>query len=319
MSATDEHSATARRVRLAVCICTYRRPAVLDQLLAALVGIVRDVESLADVSLVVVDDDAEASAEATVAARRAEFSQLANVAEVVYAVSGSGNISTARNRALDEGAAVADFLAVVDDDCVPHGDWLRQLLVVQQRFDADIVSGACVDVPPDGAPEWFVSQPFATSTPDAAEGTPLEVGALKNSLFAAASLGRADVRFDDAYGRTGGEDSMFFYTAAARGLRHVYAPAAVVEERVPLERTTFRYQFRRAIWYGNTEATTSIASGRHRRVRIALSSAKRLASAMVAPFGRLARRERPNWRHSVCVAATGWGRLFGAFGLRLRH
>ncbi len=303
----------ARRVRLAVCVCTYRRPAVLDRLLAALVDIVRDVEPLAEVSLVVVDDDAEASAESTVAARRADFS------DVVYVVTGSGNISTARNRALDEGAAIAEFLAVVDDDCVPHGDWLRQLLVVQQRYDADVVSGACVDVPPDGAPGWFVSQPFATSTPDAVEGAPLEVGALKNSLFAAAALSRAGVRFDDAYGRTGGEDSMFFYTAAARGLRHVYAPAAIVEERVPLERTTFRYQFRRAIWYGNTEATTSIASGRHRRARVAFSSVKRLVSAVVAPFGRLARREPPNWRHSVCTAATGWGRLIGAFGLRLHH
>lgn len=313
MPAIDESAAPDQRVRLAVCICTYRRPEVLDQLLEALVGIAADVASLATVTVVVVDDDAAASAESTVDARRGDFT------DVVYAVTGSGNISTARNRAMDEGSKVADLLAVVDDDCIPHGDWLRQLLLVQRRYGADIVSGACVDVPPDDAPRWFTAQGFATATPPADEGAPLEVGALKNSLFSTAALRRAEVRFDDAYGRTGGEDSMFFYTAAAKGLSHVFAPAAVVEERVPLDRTTFRYQFRRAVWYGNTEATTSIASGRYGRARIAVSSAKRLAAAGVAPFGRVVRRRPAHWRQATCLVASGWGRLLGAFGVRLDH
>lgn len=299
---------------VAICVCTYRRPEVLAELLAALTSVVDEARELAAVSLVVVDDDPSGSAETTVLACRETFGDA-----VVYAVTGSGNISTARNRALDEGSKLAELVAFTDDDCIPHPDWLRQLLLVRRATGAEIVSGACVDVAPPGAPRWFVEQDFTTTTPPAAEGSSLEVGALKNSLFEAEALRRHGVRFDTAYGRTGGEDSMFFYTSAARGLRHVFAPRAVVEERVPLERTTYRYQFRRAVWYGNTEATTSIAAGRHGRARVAASSIRRAVVALLSPVGRLVQRQPPNWRHALCVSASGWGRLAGALGVRLRH
>ena len=305
---------TTEKCRVAICICTYRRPAVIEHLLQELRSVIRDANSVADVHIVVVDDDANESA------RGAVESQAGQVEwPISYVVSGSGNISTARNTAVAEGIRVADFLALIDDDCVPHHDWLRQLVAVQQRYGSDIVSGYCIDVAPEGAPRWFVDEPFVTPHTPMDDGASIDNGALKNTLLDASAIRRYNLGFDESYGRTGGEDSMFFYTAAHLGLSHRFASAAVVEERVPPDRATLRYQLRRALWYGNTEATTSIASGRHGRTRIALSSVKRILLAPARPIRRLATGKSSEWRYGLCVFLAGCGRLVGAFGVRLNH
>ena len=299
---------------VAICVCTHRRPEVLEQLLDRLVAVARDAEKLARTAVVVVDDDADASARAVADAHRDDFE-----GGVVYVVTGSGNISTARNRALDEGMAAGDWLALTDDDCLPREDWLRQLLIVQERFDADIVTGYCLDLPPDGAPRWYVEEPWLDPPTVHPDGARIDVGWVKNTLLRSDAVREHGLRFDEAFGQTGGEDAAFFHDIAALGLHHRHAAAAIVEETVPLHRTKLRYQLLRALWYGNSEANTTLRAGRSRRLRLAASSAKRMLGGFAHVIGRLRARQPSQWRWGVAIVLTGLGRLSRVFGIRLRH
>jgi succinoglycan biosynthesis protein ExoM len=300
------------RPTVAVCICTYRRPAVLGGLLDRLAEVAADAADIARVGVVVVDDDAGRSAEPVVDGRVFEGG-------VTYVATGSGNIATARNRALAEGVAAADLLALIDDDCLPHVDWVRQLVLARERFDADIVTGYCIDLPPAGAPRWYVDEPWVRPSPPLPDGTAVDAGGVKNALVTSEAVRRLDLGFDEAFGPLGGEDVLFFYRAAAKGATHRYAAAAVVEEEVPLPRTTLRYQLRRALWYGNSEAVTQITAGRQGRLRMVASGAKRLAAGPAHVLGQLRRRRPTEWRWGLALSLMGCGRIAGALGARLRH
>ena len=54
------------------------------------------------------------------------------------------------------------------------------------------------------------------------------------------------LRFDEQLGLSGGEDTMLFLEAKARGAKTGWAPGAIVFEMLPAERLTFEYQYRRS-------------------------------------------------------------------------
>lgn len=300
--------------RVVVCICTYRRPEELRRLLDRLVAVARDVGGAARVGVAVVDDDPDGSARVTAGRYRNDFELGAT-----YACSGSGNISTARNRAIAEGSPRGDWLAFIDDDCLPDVGWVRELLVVAAAHRADCVTGACVDEPPPGAPRWLVDEPFLGDQTAGTDGEAIEIGPLKNTLVSAGFLRVHDLGFDVAMGHAGGEDVLFFNQLAKAGARHHFAARAVVREQVPPERATLRYQLGRRFWYGNTEAITTIATGRASRVRVAAGGAKALVAGLTEPVRRLASRRRPRWRWATSEVLRGLGRLLGAVGIKVRH
>lgn len=313
MNRPGSGDAPARR-QVAVCICTYRRPEVLRGLLQRLVDVAADAAEVAEVGVVVVDDDPENSARGVVDEFRDAFALGLRDANTA-----SGNIAVARNRALELGLDTGDWLAMIDDDCMPSADWLRQLLAVQTRFDADAVSGACIDAPPRDGPRWLTDEPFLDEFRAIEDGREIDMGPIKNTLVAAEFLRRTGLRFDVPFGRLGAEDVMFMYSAHRLGVHHRFAAAAVVREDVPAARATLRYQLRRRLWYGTTESLTCVASGRYTRRRMAVSGAKKLALALTRPGRRIIRRQPVQWRFTVAEFLHGLGRMLGAGGIRLRH
>ena len=298
--------------RLVVCICTYRRPEPLARLLRRIGESAAAAEDLVTTTVLVVDDDSMRSAESTVA-------QFSSNVEVHYEYSGSGNISTARNRAVAAGSRIGDWLAFVDDDCLPDIDWIRQLVVMQRETGVDCVSGRCIDEAPPGARAWLTDEPFLSGFPDDRDGDDIDMGFLKNTLISATFLRTASIRFDVELGRAGGEDVMFFHDCHAAGLRHKYSARATVREMVPAERSTLRYQLRHAFWYGNTEAITSVRSGRYSRIRMAAGGAKRVGTSSWRPIDRWWHRQPLQLRFATAQVLRGVGRVVGACGFRVRH
>jgi succinoglycan biosynthesis protein ExoM len=306
--------ADADRVRVAVCICTHRRVDLLERLLERLTLVAADAAAVADLGVVLVDDDPDGSARELADRWRSKLP-----GGIVYACTGASDFAVARNRALELGAASAEWLAITDDDCLPGADWVRQLLTVAQREGAELVTGACRDEPPPGAPAWLREQPFLGALEAEADGAAREVGHIKNCLVSADVLRRHQLRFEEDYGREGGEDVMFFYRAAALGVRHRYAARALVTEAVPAARATFAYQLRRRFWYGTTEARTSVAASRASRLRMAAAGGKLVLLGILGPVHRAARRRPPQVRWALAEALQGLGRVAGAAGLRIAH
>lgn len=165
----------------------------------------------------------------------------------------------ARNAALDF-ALKSDFdsLAFVDDDEVVTPAWMDELLAEQQRGGYDILGGpvrAFVRASPlrfweravwKGLSARFARVEQKSADRKAGERDADIVVATNNCLLSLDFVRNGQLRFNERYNLTGGEDTRFFHDARARGAKTGWAPRAVVLEEMPRERLSALYQLRRA-------------------------------------------------------------------------
>ena len=191
-----------------VCICTFQRP----ELAAAL-------KSIADqklpvghtVRVIVVDNDIEPSARATVAS----WGAGQNISEFVHYLHAPGrNISVARNACLDY--AEGDWIAFLDDDETASPEWLAAL--ISKAGEGDIIFGPVQAVYSAHAPGWLRKGDFHSARV-AYRNRRIDTGYAGNVLMRRGAVEAANIRFDLASGVSGGEDTLFFGKLAAAGLR----------------------------------------------------------------------------------------------------
>jgi succinoglycan biosynthesis protein ExoM len=304
------------KTTIAVAVCTYKRPGPLAKLVESLVVAAAEVSDIARVGLVVVDDDPARSAAAFVESLSGRF-ELGHH----YRVSGSQNISKARNLALDTATAIADWVAMTDDDCEVSPLWLRRLIESQQHANADAVTGPLLLRVPPGSPRWLADQPFLLSGEfDFEDGALVPTAATNNSMIRSRWWREQhDVRFDPTLGVVGGEDMVFYRTASRKGLRIVFDHSALVYGNEPKSRATLHYQLRRHYWLGNTECVTNLYVGDASRPRLFARGVIRLGSSLWRPIGRIGRGRPPQWRFTLASALHAVGLLTGALGRRTRH
>ena len=233
---------------ISVCICTYKRPKLLEELLSAL-----ESQSTGDrftFSVVVVDNDHRASANPVVVRFKSK-----SFLEIDYCIEPVQNISLARNRAVKR--ARGNILAFVDDDEVPNADWLLQLYITMYEYGADGALGPVVPSFIVEPPKWIL-QGRLLDRPTHVTGTLLKHNDTRTgNLLIKASVFQNENAFDPRFGRTGGEDGEFFRRILKNGYIFVWAEKAIVHEPVPESRLTRKYFIKRAILRGITEAWIS--------------------------------------------------------------
>ncbi|MCP8884412.1 glycosyltransferase [Devosia sp. XJ19-1] len=225
-----------------IAICTFRRPFLAETLRS--IGRL-DTAGHA-IRVIIADNDVEPSARPLVDEMKG---QLPFPLHYVHAP--AANICIARNACLD--AAQADFLAFVDDDEVVSRQWLAALVQKAEASDATSVLGPVRALYPATAPAWMVGGDFHSTLPVFVKGT-IRTGYTCNVLIRRTASVR-HLRFDPALGRTGGEDTDYFYRLTALGGSIDYAPDALVEEPVPADRATMAWLIRRRLRFGQTHGT----------------------------------------------------------------
>lgn len=302
-----------QRTTVAVYVCTYRRNELLATCLDALRTAARTAADLADVGVVVVDDNDDG--------RAAEVARAADHGfplGVHYVHVGKGNISLARNAGLEAAVPLADWVAMTDDDCQPDERWIVELLAAQRRGDHDAVTGPIRFTPPADAPPWLREQPFLAIDHEGEEESGLAY--TNNSMIRSSFLAsHPDIRFDPSLGELGGEDMVFYHQAREAGLRIGYSAAAFVTSIDDPQRSTFGHHLRYHLWLGNTEAITNLRLERAGRLRLVARALRRLGNAVIRPFSRLASRESPQWRYALALSVAACGLFAGALGLELDH
>lgn len=210
-----------------VCICTFRRPSVVQAMASVARQTLPEGTSL---RIIVVDNDEVPSAKARVDAAGLSV-------PVTYVHAPARNISIARNAGLL--AAQGDWLAFLDDDEEAAQGWLMLLLDCAAETGADAVFGPALAIYPDNAPRWMVDNDFHSNLPQR-RGGQVETGHSCNALIRRAAL-PADLRFKPELGRSGGEDTDFFFRLGRSGARLAICDSALVTETVPPHRLSLKW------------------------------------------------------------------------------
>lgn len=222
-----------------VCVCTFRRPSVAD-LLASLAK--QDLPPNWRMRVIVADNDDAPSAKEIV---EQAFRKLG--LDGTYRHAPARNISIARNACLD--AARGDLIAFVDDDEIARPDWLARLIASQAETGASVVFGKVKAVYADDAPAWMRNADMHSTPPPFRAGR-IEGGYTCNVLMKRDVIGA--LRFNPAFGRSGGEDTIFFGDLQRAGVPMTYADNAIVDEPVAPARYSFDWMIRRVFRAGQS-------------------------------------------------------------------
>ncbi len=239
---------------ITVCICTYKRPEMLQRLLTGLKN--QSTGGLFTYSAVIVDNDSAQSAKHVVEEMRRDSGIDAD-----YQCEPEQNIALARNRAVQH--ADGDFLAFIDDDEVPNSAWLLHLYKAMHEFHADGILAPVLPLFEHDPPKWLIKSRVC-------ERTSFETGTILrnprytrtgNVLLKRSILPNDEAPFDRRFGKTGGEDVDFFRRMLAKGKVFVWCNEAYVHEIVPQQRMKRAYYLRRALLRGSVSAKhTSLVS-----------------------------------------------------------
>lgn len=225
---------------VAVCVCTYRRPAQLGRLLNSLANIVRPSSTF----FVIVDND---GSDARIGEQIAQFRNRSR-ARVEYVVERTPGIAAARNTAFASALAMgAEAIAMLDDDEWAPTEWLSELMKVRDASGAAVVGGPVQPIFEAGISGLEGYESLWSMRKGARDGR-VFVSCTCNCLLetsAASLLGNHPFPID--FGLTGGEDAVFFRRLHNAGVKMAWAENAVLFEEVPPERARFSWMRQR--WY----------------------------------------------------------------------
>jgi succinoglycan biosynthesis protein ExoM len=225
---------------ITVCVCTFRRPALLARLLNALTR--QKTGGAFTFSLVVADNDSFRSA-LPVVRRMSDGGDI----PITYCHEPQQSIALTRNRAVQH--ATGEYIAFIDDDEFPTGSWLETLFDACRKYAAD---GALGPVKPhfdEHPPAWVVNGGFY-ERPTYPTGFVIDwrKGRTGNVLLKRSIVAAEETPFRPEF-RTG-EDQDFFRRMIEKRHVFVWCNEAVAYEVVPPIRWKRRFMIRRALLRG---------------------------------------------------------------------
>lgn len=248
---TDPSASANDSARISIAVPTYRRPAELGNLLGVIMAQLPDLPT-DDVRILVIDNDPDQSGRPIAAA--------SGSTSVTYLQEPRPGVAAVRNRALQE-AWSDDALIFIDDDQVPDEGWLRDLASIWKSSGGACVAGPVVSQLPADADSWiqgggFFARSYRNSL---ATGDEIDEVATTNLLLDLAAIRSRNLLFDERFGLSGGEDSLFTRSFTRSGGRIVWSAGARVFEHVPAQRLNRSWVSRRAISSGNGVARVRLA------------------------------------------------------------
>jgi cellulose synthase/poly-beta-1,6-N-acetylglucosamine synthase-like glycosyltransferase len=225
---------------ITVCICTFKRPQLLQRLLRELD--LQETQGRFTYSIVVVDNDRLESAKPILL----DFAAASSI-QTTYCVEPKQNIALARNKALEH--ASGDFVAFFDDDQFPVKDWLHTLFRACDKYGADGVLGPVKPFFEVAPPKWVVKGRFC-ERPTYPTGFVIDwrKGRTGNVLLKRHLFAGDEQPFRPEF--LTGEDQDFFRRMIEKGHVFVWCNEAVAYEIVPPLRWQRSFMLKRALLRG---------------------------------------------------------------------
>lgn len=188
------------------------------------------------IQIVVIDNDADASAKTVVAE---------HPLRPWYEIEPDPGIASARNRALDFFGEQFSAILFVDDDEWVDAKWYAEIVGYAGRSAAEVVQGPVVTILPEDVPKWIRRGQFFQRRTEVS-GAKLKAAATNNVLLTRkAWVDSGCPRFDHSFSIGGGSDFDFFWGIQKAGASILYCAEAVVYEDVPPSRLSWKWIRRR--------------------------------------------------------------------------
>ncbi len=283
-----------------ICVCTFQR-ASITQALRTLAGQI--VPAGVTLAIIVADNDDTPSARDAIQAVA-----VALPVKITYIHAPARNISIARNACLE--TAKGDWIAFFDDDEIAPDDWISKLYAAAVNGPFDAVFGPAIAEYTDDTPAWIRNRDYHSNWPERRAGV-VQTGHTCNALMRRGAAAVEGQRFLLEKGRTGGEDTEFFFRLWRAGARLGIAEDAIVYEPADPGRLTFN-------WIMTRKYRSGISYGRHALHRNSLAaragqtifaSSKCLFSALMGVLTLPSATHRNYWflragfHAGVCAAA----------------
>jgi len=247
LSGVTSHPETFRNAmseklqHIAVCVCTYKRPLMLQKLLRELEQ--QETDGQFSYSIVISDNDRLGSAEGVVA----EFAASSGV-PIIYAVVPEQNIALARNKAV--ACADGDFVALIDDDELPIKRWLITLYEAFNRYQVEGVLGPVKRHFVEPPPKWVLDSTFYNrKTYPTGTTVNWKDGRTGNVLLKRSILTGIETVFRPEF--RGGEDTDFFNRMIDKGCKFIWCDEAVAYEVIGSTRWDRFFLLKRALLRGS--------------------------------------------------------------------
>ena len=291
--------------KVAVGFCTYKRLHSLERLFQHLAGTIKAVNE--PCVIIVVDNDGNDSA---VPQAIEGFAQSHGL-DVRYLVETQPGISAARNAVFTEAERLGvQFMAMLDDDEWPTDRWLSELLKTQAINNASIVGGPVRPVFPESARHLEKYARYWSVQKQSLDGKPFVFCTCNFLVNMHAIAKEPRPLFDEAFGLSGGGDTVFFRKLFYRGHAMAWSEDAWIYEEVPASRAGFKWMRQRRFRVGNHAVRWESVNGRGLR-----SLLKTIGLTLRLPVYPLFRREPESpfvgWLLEMDKVRGRWASHFG--------
>ena len=290
---------------ISIIIPTFQRPG--DLIEAARSVFSQTILDKTDCTLIVVDNDPDASAREAVEILRAEAPKSL---KFIADHEPRAGVANARNRAIDH--VSTDLIAFLDDDqSAGDPEWLEKLYDLHVELKPSVVFGPLVTILPKTVEKHhsYFKKFFGRMDPSP-RGFIKHYHGGCNTLLDVSKLPKQRPLFDEKTNESGGEDDVLFHTIEKEGGTFAWEPDAPVFERVPIRRAHLGYTLKRAMVYGRGPVAEALLDNKYYVVPfwMMFGAFKAVYHGLRAGVGFLFKLD--NRAEQLDQAVRGFGKIF---------
>ena len=227
---------------VSICVTTYKRPQGLKRLLQGIAALTFDKVEPPEIEVIIVDNDNQGVAAQICQEVESDFPWILKTG-----VEPQQGVTYGRNKSVNLADPQTDAIAIIDDDEIPLPNWLDELLWVQQKYQADVVTGTVLPYFMGDEPADWITKSGFFNPPRFKTGESRHVAFTNNVLVRAKVLRQYNPVFDNRFAFTGGEDSYLFMRLHKEGHTIVWANEAIVYDWFPSDRTKPKWILERVL------------------------------------------------------------------------